>query len=461
MSKKVPEVVELRGVPANIDAEKFILGSILLDDSKMDDVIGRMTSDDMVLEKHRRIFTRMLEIHARGEKIDRMTIANELMRYSELESVDGLSYLITLDDNLPHVSNIDSYVRIVREKSALRRIALLGQKSMNRALVSVDTSEVILAEAQQELAELALETADDVRALNLRGVIERTPGGLNAFLQSQSTLPRMPSGYPALDEIIYGFQPKRTYVIAGDTSHGKTTLALNIVQYMALKGSPGLYFTVEMSRNEMLQRMICSKAEVSLFSFMKGRLTSQDRAALSFAANEMADVPLYLDDTANLNASDLIVQARRAKKKHGIKWIVIDYIQILDLLGSTRKGGRPSTEYEGLTAFSRAFKVLGKELDVAVIILSQFSKDKDRTTGKIRRPILSDLHGSGAMAKDADVVMFVWRPWLYTKRDEIKHHAELIIAKHRGGPLGFVNLEFRGDYTRFYENIDQLPLQIS
>lgn len=454
-------IAETKGMPANIDAERFILGSILLDDKQLDKVLGRIDSADFALEKHHVIFERIKGMRAREEKIDRVTLANELLRYDELESVDGLSYLVSLDEGLPYLSNLDSYVRIIRDKSTLRRIATASQQSMNRALLAQDTPEAILIDIQREMTDLSVATMDEVRALNLRGVIERTPGGINTFLSSQANIFRMSTGYPALDDLIYGIQPKKCYVLAGDTSHGKTALALNIAQSLAASGHPGLYFTVEMSREEMLQRMVCSKAEVSLWRFTKGMCEARERGLLSAAANELADVPLYLDDTANLTASDLIIQARRAKQKFGIMWMVVDYIQILDWAANPQRGGRPLSEYEGLTQFSRAFKMLAKTLDVAVIILSQFSKSQERTSGKIRRPILSDLHGSGAMGKDADVVGFVWRPWLHMKeRREIMHHAELIIAKHRGGPLGFVNLEFKGDHTRFYESKDQAQVQI-
>lgn len=463
-AKKNPErsVSELErlGLPANTDAERVLLGSLLFDNEKFDQVSAWVAREDFTTEQHGTLFRRMCDIRGRGEKVDIYTACEELMRFGELGLLP-MSYVASLTDGLPILRNVESYAKIVRDKAILRQAIRRTQTWQDKLIRAEDSPEIMLGQFQVEMAEVALRATDDTRALNLRGVVERTPGGINTFLASQAHLFHMPSRYPALNEIINGFQPKKTYILAGDTSHGKTAFALNLAQSLAIDGHPGIYFTVEMGREEMLQRMVCAHAEVSLWKFTKGRCDGHERAALSAAANELADLPLYLDDTANLTASDLMVQARRAKQKHGIKWIIVDYLQILDYTSSLVKGGRPLTEYEGITAFSRAFKLLAKTLDVAIIILSQFSKDKERSTGKIRRPILHDLHGSGAIGKDADVVAFIWRPWLHTKaKPGLENHAELIIAKHRGGPLGFINLEFKGNFTRFYQSEDQTEKQI-
>jgi replicative DNA helicase len=461
MPTDVKTMLAQKGFATSDDAERVVLGSIILDDSSFERVATQLESADFATDIHALIYKRMVEIRAREERIDHVTIAHELLRHNELEKVGGLTYLVSLDQGLPKLSNIESYTRIVREQSALRRIALISNATAFRAIKAEDAAEVIIAEAQYEIAQLSTASVVSTRAVNLRGAIERA-GGLKQFLEGQANVLRMPTGFPLLDDKMLGFETGKTYVIAGDTSHGKTAYALNLATNLAMSGYPGLYFTLEMSRDEMLQRMICSQAEVSTSKLLRGHFDHDERLAVAATADDLADLPLYFDDTADLTAPGLIMQARRAKQKYGIKFIVVDYMQILNYSHNPVKNGRPQTEYEGLTAFSRAFKMMAKTLDVAVIILSQLSKDKDRSTGKIRRPVPSDLHGTGAISKDADVVMFVWRPWLHARdRLELRDHAELIIAKNRAGEPGFINYEFKGRYTRFYECADQLQKEIN
>ena len=443
-----------RGLPANIDAEKFILGSLLLDDARFIEIAGVLLGDDFALEKHRRIFQRMTELHDRGEKIDRVTVANELLRRNELESVDGLSYLVSLDDALPQISNLDSYVRIIRDKATLRRIAMASQHLMNWALLAEEDPNTILAGAEETLMRLG-ETRGEKGLMNPREVIEAYQGGINAFLDPSKRIHGVSTGFTKFDEMTTGLHAGELIILAARPSMGKTALALNMAWNIASRREspqPVAIFSLEMSQESLLTRMLCAAARVDSHKFRSGYLNDQERQLLRATANKMVDAPLFIDDTAGANLMDMHAKLRKLRQQQGsIGLVVVDYLQLMSIRGRTENRNQEVSQ------LSRGLKLMAKELDCPFLVLSQLSRAPETRQGD-HRPQLSDLRESGSIEQDADMVGFIFRPEVYQReREDLKGLAELILAKQRNGPIGKIDLVFLHSQTRFENHANDLP----
>ncbi len=451
-SASSPALALQKGLPVNIDAEKFILGSILLDDSRFIDVAGILNNDDFALEKHRRIFIRMSELHGRGEKIDRVTVANELLRYNELESVDGLSYLVSLDDGLPHIANLDSYVRIVRDKATLRRIAVVSQQLMNRALLAEDEPDQILAGAEETLLRLGEARTEKGLQTPLQ-VIQGLEGGLNAFLDPSKRVKGISTGFTKLDEMTGGLHAGELIILAARPSMGKTALALNICWHVATRLSkPVAIFSLEMSQESLLSRMLCAAARVDSHRFRTGYLNAQEREKLRGAVGQMVEAPLYIDDTAGINLMDMHAKLRRLQQQSGQKLglVVVDYLQLMSVRGRTENRNQEVSQ------LSRGMKLLSKEMECPFLVLSQLSRATETRVGD-HRPQLSDLRESGSIEQDADLVGFIFREEVYKRdREDLHGVAELILAKQRNGPIGKIDLVFLHAMTKFENRAEDL-----
>ncbi|MGA2599677.1 MAG: replicative DNA helicase [Bryobacteraceae bacterium] len=441
-----------RGLPANLDAERFVLGSILMDDSSFISTAGAVGADDFCLEKHRRIFSRMAELYERGERIDRVTVANELMKHNQLESIDGLSYLVSLDDGLPTISNLDSYVRIVKDKSILRRIIFNSQKLIDRCVLGEEEPELLLASAEESLLKLGESRAKDALA-NPDRIIREFEGGLNAFLDPSKRIKGVSTGFLKLDEMTGGFHGGELIILAARPSMGKTALALNIAQHVAMNQAEKqtvAVFSLEMSKESLLTRMICAAARVDQQKFRAGYLNQDERRRLQKAAAELVQAPLYIDDTPGTNIMDVHAKLRRLKNEHGLKLVIVDYLQLM----STR--GRAENRNQEVSALSRGFKLLAKELDVPMLVLSQLSRAPETRPGD-HRPQMSDLRESGSIEQDADVIGFIFREEVYKQdREDLKGLAELLLAKQRNGPTGKINMVFLKEFTKFENRTNDL-----
>src|SRR5690348_8667772 len=430
-----------KGLPANLDAERFVLGSILLDDSYFIQTAGALEADDFSIEKHRRIFSRMAEIHERNEKIDRVTLANELMTRGQLEACDGLSYLVSLDDGLPQIPNIESYIRIVKDKAVLRRIIFASQHMMNRCLMGEEEAGEILAGAEETLLKLG---EDRVKAglLNAGQILEAYDGGISAFLDPSKRIKGISTGFAKFDEYTGGLHGGDLFILAARPSMGKTAFALNIAQHVALRLKQTVaIFSLEMSKESLLTRMVCATARVDSQKFRAGYLSQEERRKLNQALHELVEAPLYIDDTAGLNIMDMHAKLRRLDREP--KLVVVDYLQLM----SSR--GRVENRNQEVSALSRGLKLLAKDLNVPMLVLSQLSRAPETRQGD-HRPQLSDLRESGSIEQDADVVGFIFREEVYHReREDLKGLAELIIAKQRNGPVGTVNLVFLHAQTKF------------
>ena len=440
-----PDIALERGLPANLDAERFVLGAILIDDALYIQVAGTIEADDFSLEKHRRIFLRMGELYERSERIDRVTVANELMKQNQLESVDGISYLVSLDEGLPALANLESYIGIVKDKATLRRIIFTSQKLIDRCLIGEEEPDQILASAEESLLKLGEVRAQDALVSPQR-ILDEFDGGVNAFLDPSKRIKGLGTGFLKFDEMTSGLHPGDLFILAARPSMGKTALALNIAQHAAMHPAEKqtvAVFSLEMSRESLLTRMICAGARVDQQKFRAGYLNQDERRRLAKTASDLVQAPLFIDDTPGIHLMDIHAKLRRLKNEHGLSLVIIDYLQLM----SGR--GRYENRNQEISTISRGLKLLAKDLKVPMLVLSQLNRAPETRPGD-HRPQLSDLRESGSIEQDADLVAFIFREEVYKPEDErLRGLAELLLAKQRNGPTGKINMVFLKEFTKF------------
>lgn len=439
-----------RGLPASPDAERYVLGAILLDDAAFTRM-GRLTAADFSLEKHRRIFQRMTELHERGEKIDRVTVAHELIMHEQLESVDGLTYINSLDEGMPELVHPESYVRIVREKAAQRRVMLTCNRIMSRAAEQDTPAHELAAEAVE--AFLKTETPGrDSDLLSLSDTVDLESGGWNAFLDPTKRPQGIKTGFTKFDEMTGGLRAGELIILAARPAMGKTALSINVAYNIAVRkpSSPVAVFCLEMSRQALFTRMICAAARVDSQKFRLNYINADERHALARASHEISQAPVFIDDSAELTLLDIHNKLRRIKAERGLGLAIIDYLQLM------ASRGKHENRNQEVSALSRGLKLMARELGVPILALSQLSRDPEKRTGD-HRPQLSDLRDSGGIEADADIVAFLFREEVYkTDRADLKGLAELLIAKQRQGPIGKIRLVFRPALTKFENCLDDV-----
>lgn len=441
-----------KGLPSAVEVEKLVLGSVLLNDATYIQAGGLLRPEDFSIEKHQRIFTAMGELYERGERIDRITVANELNRKGLLQDIGGLSYLVSLDDELPVVFNIESYVRIVREKSMLRRIIYSSQEIIDRCMKGDEDPGLLLAEAEEGLLKLGAEGSGSDSLKSPRQIIEEYEGGINALLDPSNRINGLSTGFVKLDECTGGFRAGQLIIIAARPAMGKTAFALNIAAHAATKlGKTAAVFSLEMSKESLLSRLLCSQARVDGQRYQAGVLSKDELRRLQVAAHELSETNLYLDDSAGVNLMDMHSKLRRLKAERGLSMVVVDYLQLMSV------SGKVESRVQEVSQLSRGLKLLSKELEVPFVVLSQLSRATETRVGD-HRPQLSDLRESGSIEQDADIVGFLFREEYY-KRDRADLHgkAEFIIAKQRNGPTRTIQLVFLHQFTRFENYTSDLP----
>ncbi|HEU0122576.1 MAG TPA: replicative DNA helicase [Bryobacteraceae bacterium] len=446
------DLVMQKGLPANLEAERYVLGAILLDSSSFLNVGNSLRPADFSLQAHQLIFTRMSELYERNEKIDRVTVANELMRFNELDGVGGISYLVSLDDGLPQLYNLESYVKIVKDKAVLRHIIFTSQGLIDRCVNGSDDPNEILASAEEQLLSLGeAQAADSLRTP--REVIESFEGGLNAFLDPTRRIRGTSTGYTKLDEMTGGFRPGELIILAARPAMGKTALALNLGTYVATNPAAPkavAVFSLEMSNESLLTRMICAQARVSQTKFREGYLNADERRLLQKATIDLARAPIYIDDSSNVTLMDMHAKLRRLSRDNELGLVIVDYLQLMSM------PGRNENRTQEVSQLSRGLKLLSKELKCPFFVLSQLSRAPETRPGD-HRPQLSDLRESGSIEQDADMVMFVFREEYYKRFDASLHgKAELILAKQRNGPTGTVKLAFLHEFTKFENLLEEM-----
>ncbi|MGC1461399.1 MAG: replicative DNA helicase [Terracidiphilus sp.] len=442
------------GLPANIDAEKTILGAILLDNAAHSEAAEKLEADDFSLDSHRRIYMRMSELIDSQRAVDIVTLANELARYKEVESVGGVAYLASLTEGLPRRPVIEEYVRIVKDKSLLRKLMLICSSAIARAadqsedaIGVLDVTESQLLEVSEKGLTQGLESLDKIVA-NSFGSID------NLYKQSREVT-GVATGFIEFDRMTSGLQKGELIIIAARPSMGKTALAINIAQNAAIMhGAKVAVFSLEMSKASLLRRMLASQASVDQQKLQKGFLVREDHDRLQSALGQLVESHIFIDDSAGISLAEMRAKARRLRQNAGgLDLVVVDYLQLMT--ASLPSGGRKGYENrtQEVSAVSRGLKAMAKELDVPLVALSQLSRASERR-GEDKRPMLSDLRESGSIEQDADVVAFIHREAYYNHNkeelsEEEKAKSEIILAKQRNGPTGTVFMYFNSRYTRF------------
>jgi replicative DNA helicase len=435
-----------RPLPHNLEAERSILGAVLLDNHSLNAAVEKLRSEDFFLPQHRQIFQRMIQLAEHQQAIDVVTLMDDLARRGELDSAGGVAYLSQLADGLPRATNVEHYARIVKEKSVLRNLAFSAAAIQEQALAGGDDADVILDRAESTIFQIA---EDRVRAglIGVKELVRDNFERLERIFSEGRRITGLATGYPGLDNETAGLQPSELVILAARPSMGKTALALNIAENVAVRNrEPVAVFSLEMSKESLLLRMLASEARVDAHKFRTGHMGRDDWNKITRALTSLGDAPLWIDDSASSTVLEMGAKARRLKRDRGLSLMIVDYLQLVVPTNT----GRGTNRQEEVSSISRALKGLAKELKVPVVVLSQLTRAPEREE---RKPQLSDLRESGAIEQDADVVLFINRPNFYKTDlpEEDRAKAELIIAKQRNGPTGNLNFVFLARHTRFEE----------
>ena len=457
----LPEIQFERGLPASLDAERSILGAILLDNHLYNEAAERINQADFALEAHRRIYMRMAELIDAGRAVDIITLRDILSQYKETEAIGGVAYLASLTENLPRRLSIDEYVRIVKNKSLLRQLIVVCSEAITEAADQSEDALDVLNAAESKLLEVT-EHGVQRGFASIPEIVRGSFGSIDQlFAEGHREVTGLETHFTDFDRMTSGLQKSELIIIAARPSMGKTAWAINIAQNAAVRGgSVVAVFSLEMSKESLLRRMLASEALVDQQKIQKGYTSRDDQARLTEALERLTESHIFIDDTPAISLTEMRAKARRLRQMHGrLDLIVIDYLQLMS--GSSGTGGPGQKRYENRTqevsAVSRGLKALAKELDLPVIALSQLSRASEQRGGD-KKPMLSDLRESGSIEQDADVVAFIHRESYYNKDEngqpdpETEGKAEIIIAKQRNGPTGSVHLAYLSKCTRF-ENL--------
>src|SRR5579863_3971604 len=435
-----------RPLPHNLEAERSILGAVLLDNHSLNAAVEKLRSEDFFLPQHRQIFERMVQLGEKQQAIDTVTLMEDLGRRGELEAAGGVAYLSQLADGLPRATNVEHYARIVKEKAILRSLAFSAAAIQEQALAAGDDADVILDRAESAIFQLA---EDRVKAglIGVKELVRENYERLERIFSEGRRITGLATGYAGLDNETAGLQPSELVILAARPSMGKTALALNIAENVALRQrEPVAIFSLEMSKESLLLRLLASQARVDAHKFRTGHMNKDDWSKVTGSLARLGDAPIWIDDSASSTVLEMGAKARRLKRDRGLSLMIVDYLQLI--VPTTNR--RSSNRQEEVSGISRALKGLAKELKIPVVVLSQLTRAPERED---RKPQLSDLRESGAIEQDADVVLFINRPNFYKTDlpDEDRAKAELIIAKQRNGPTGNLNFVFLARHTRFEE----------
>jgi replicative DNA helicase len=436
-----------RHPPYSEDAEQAVLAAMMMDT----DAIMRAAEvlDDTMFyrEGHRRIFRAMIAITERGAVVDPLTLSDELDRRGELAASGGKDYIGFLVDAVPTSANVEYHARIVREKALLRRLIEVSTGIVQEAFEARTTAAELLDNAEHRILQLSQQRGGTEFA-RLKELMWPAMERIEALQKGGKTITGVPSGFADLDELTSGFQASDLVILAARPSMGKTALCLNIAQHAAIDHQvPVAFFSLEMSKESLVQRLLTSEAMVDAQRLRKGLLRDEDYGRLARAAGFLNTAPIFIDDSAGITLLEMRSKARRLKVDVGLGMIIVDYLQLIN-------GPNAENRQQEISQISRSLKALAKELAVPVLALSQLSRAPEQRTGESKRPQLSDLRESGAIEQDADIVMFIFRPEVYEgpkdkDGNSLEGRAELIIGKQRNGPIGTVNLYFHKQFTRF------------
>lgn len=446
MSPADHEPIEARVLPHNLEAERAVLGAILLHEDALGTIAGTLKEADFFRNGHQRVYRAMLALAERQSGIDFTTLREELTRTGSMEDAGGPAYLSALVDGVPRSTNIVHYAAIVREKAELRRLIKTASTILTEAYDAEDDAREVLDRAEQQIFEIAQgETSGGFKRLSeiLPAVMEQIEG----WCQTRTGVSGVPSGFTDLDEMTRGFQPGNLILIAARPSMGKTALAMNIAQHVGRGDRSVAMFSLEMSESELAVRTLTAEAGIDGHRLQSGYVRESEWSSLAAAIGRLENLNLYIDESAFVTAFEMRSRARRLKAEHGLSLVIVDYTQLM--VGTERQQNRVLE----LSSITRALKQLAKDLKIPVIALSQLSRRVEERTDK--RPMLSDLRESGSLEQDADVVIFIYRESVYNETAENRGIAEFIIGKQRNGPIGTVRVGWVPEQTKFV-NLSQL-----
>lgn len=427
--------------PNDVIAEQAVLGSMLTDKDAVVASIEILKPDDFYREDNKEIFSSMLELYNLGKPIDMITVKDQLTLRATLEKVGSIGYLATLIDSVPTTSNIENYVKIVEEKSVLRKLIKTANDIIKLGYEGSEEVDTVIEQTEKKIFDL-VQNRNSRGYASIKEVLISSFDELEKKFQNKTKISGIESGFIDLDSKTSGLNPSDLIIIAARPAMGKSAFCLNIANFVAQhKKIPVMIFNLEMSKEQVVNRILCSESEVDSTKFRNADLSSQDWLKLGQASGRLSEAPIYIDDTPGLSSAELRAKCRKAKLEKGIGLIIIDYLQLME------SKTKSSSRQQEVSEISRSLKILAKELNVPVIALSQLSRATESRTD--HRPMLSDLRESGSIEQDADIVMFIHREDYYEKETEKQNIAEIIIAKNRSGSTGTVQLAWQPQYTKF------------
>ncbi|HOG01911.1 MAG TPA: replicative DNA helicase, partial [Clostridia bacterium] len=418
--------------PHSQEAEKSVLGSMLISRDALELACEMLRPDDFYFGAHRDIFEAMFRLNGRGEAVDAVTVIGALERAGKLAAVGGASYLAELSVFVPSAANAHHYIRIVEDRSVLRQLIKAGGEIASSAQSGTAPINEILDDAERRIFGISMKKSEDT-LVHIEQTAMETYLHIGELMRTRGSLSGVPTGFTDLDRLTSGLQKSDLVIVAGRPSMGKTTFALNIAQYAATRGGKKVcVFSLEMSREQLARRLLCANAGVDMHRVNMGETTEDDLLKLSESLEELSGANIYIDDTGGMGVADIRSRCRRQKVRTGLDLVIIDYLQLMELTGNT--GSRVSDISEA----TRSLKILARELEVPIILCSQLSRGPETRKEDNHRPIMADLRESGAIEQDADVVMLLYRPAVYAAKDDPEaladNSAEVIVAKHRNGP---------------------------
>ncbi|MFC1652018.1 replicative DNA helicase [Patescibacteria group bacterium] len=430
--------------PQNMEAEQAVLGSLLIDKDAVVKIADILKEEDFYQEKHEIIFKAMLGIYEARDPIDMVTLTEKLEKGKQIKNIGGASYLSELLSVVPTASHVVSYAKVVQEKATLRRLIRAANDIMALGYQEDKNLSDLLDRAEQSVFTVSQKYLKE-KFIPLKDVLTDAFDRIDLLHKDKSQLRGIPTGFKGFDKLLAGLQPSDLIIIAARPSMGKSSLALNIAQHIATKEKASVgFFSLEMSKEQLVDRMLCTEAGIDLWKLRTGSLDDDDFPKLGHAMGSLSDAPLYIDDAATANIMEIRTKARRLQAEHGLDLIIVDYLQLME---GTNGGGNSDNRVQEVSEISRGLKGIARELDIPVIALSQLSRAVEQRQPKI--PQLSDLRDSGSIEQDADVVMFVYREDMYETETDRKNIADILIKKHRNGPTGQVELFFHADQTKF------------
>jgi replicative DNA helicase len=432
-----------RTPPADMAAEQAVLGAMLLSKDAIADVIESLKVDDFYRPAHGTIYAAVLDLYGRGEPADAVMVAGELTRSGEIARIGGAGYLHTLVSSVPTAANASYYARIVAERAVLRRMVTAGTRIVQMGYAAEGEVDDLVDRAQAEVYELTSRRSSE-DYLPLRDIFDGTINEIEAIAAHNGQMVGVPTGFADLDALTNGLHGGQLVILAARPAIGKSTLGLDLARAASIRnGLTSVIFSLEMARNEIVMRLVSAEAQIPLQHMRSGTMSDADWQKMARKSGQIVDAPLFIDDSPNMSMMEIRAKCRRLKQQHNLRLVIVDYLQLMS------SGKKVESRQQEVAEFSRALKLLAKELEVPVIAISQLNRGPEQRQDK--KPMMSDLRESGSLEQDADVVILLHREDAYEKESPRAGEADFIVAKHRNGPTATITVAFQGHYSRFVD----------